>query len=48
MNRRTLLRLVGGAGGAAAVLTTMKAMGLLHSAAAGTERPDLPIGSGDD
>lgn len=47
MNRRTLLRLVGRAGGAAAVLTTMKAMGFLHSAATDTERPDLPVGSGD-
>ncbi len=47
MKRRTLLRLVGRAGGVAALLTTMKAMGLLHSAATGTERPDLPAGSGD-
>ncbi|AOY79889.1 flavin monoamine oxidase family protein [Moorena producens JHB] len=47
MNRRTLLRLVGRAGGVAAVLTTMKAMGLLHSAATGSERPDLPASSGD-
>ncbi|MGB3493010.1 MAG: flavin monoamine oxidase family protein [Elainellaceae cyanobacterium] len=46
MNRRTLLRLVGRAGGAAAVLTTMKAMGLLHSEASGADRPDLPSGSG--
>ncbi|MEB3355258.1 MAG: flavin monoamine oxidase family protein [Synechococcales bacterium] len=47
MNRRTLLRLVGRAGGVAAMLTTMKAMGLLHGAATGTERPDLPAGSGE-
>ena len=47
MNRRTLLRLVGRAGGVAAVLTTMKAMGLLHSNATGTERPHLPVGSGE-
>lgn len=47
MNRRTLLRLVGRAGGTAAVLTTMKAMGLLHSAATVSERPNLPKGSGD-
>ena len=47
MNRRTLLKLVGRAGGIAAVLTTMKAMGLLHSAATGTKRPDLPASSGD-
>ncbi|MGF1570026.1 MAG: flavin monoamine oxidase family protein [Nodosilinea sp.] len=46
MNRRTLLRLVGRAGGVAAVLTTMKAMGLLHAATTGTVRPDLPAGSG--
>lgn len=48
MNRRTLLRLVGRAGGTVAVLTTMKAMGLLHSAVTGTERPNLPKSSGDD
>ena len=46
MNRRTLLRLVGRAGGTAAVLTTMKAMGLLHAGASGAERPNLPTGSG--
>ncbi|GAB4383667.1 MAG: flavin monoamine oxidase family protein [Elainellaceae cyanobacterium] len=46
MDRRTLLRLVGRAGGAAAVFTTMKAMGLLPSAARGAERPNLPMGSG--
>ena len=46
MNRRTLLRLISRVGGTAAVLATMKAMGLLHSAATGTERPDLPAGSG--
>lgn len=47
MDRRTLLKLVGRAGGVAAVLTTMKALGLLPSAATGTERPDLLAGSGD-
>ena len=47
MNRRTLLRLVGRVGGVAAVITTMKAMKLLDSAPTGTERPDLPFGSGD-
>ncbi len=46
MNRRTLLRLVGRAGGTAAVLATMKAMGLFHSTATGTDRPDLPAGFG--
>lgn len=46
MERRTLLKLVGRAGGVAAVLTTMNAMGLLHSAT-GTERPKLQSGSGE-
>ena len=47
MNRRTLLKLVGRAGGVAAVLTTMKAMGLLHATVTGTESPNLPRGSGE-
>ncbi len=47
MNRRTLLRLVGRVGGVAAVLTTMKAMGLLHSSATATKRLDLPASFGD-
>ncbi len=47
MNRRQWLKLVGRAGGTAAVLTTMKAMGLMQSAATGTERPQLAVGSGD-
>ncbi len=47
MDRRTLLKLVGRAGGVAAVLTTMKAMKLLDSASTGTERPNLPVGFGE-
>jgi monoamine oxidase len=47
MNRRTLLKLVGRAGGAAAVFTSMKAMGLLPSAARGATRPKLVAQSGD-
>ena len=47
MDRRTLLKLVGRAGGVAAVLTTMKAMKLLDSATTGTERPNLPVGLGE-
>ena len=43
MNRRILLKLVGRAGGVAAVLTTMKAMRLLESASTGTEPPNLPV-----
>lgn len=46
MNRRTLLKLVGRAGGATAVIATMKAMGLLHSGATATERLHLPVASG--
>jgi monoamine oxidase len=47
MNRRTLLRLVGRAGGAAAVFTSMKALGLLPGAARGVERPQLVAQSGE-
>jgi monoamine oxidase len=47
MNRRTLLRLVGRAGGAAAVFTSMKAIGLLPSAARGATRPRLMAQSGN-
>ncbi|MGG6296432.1 flavin monoamine oxidase family protein [Leptolyngbya sp. AN02str] len=46
MNRRSLLKLVGRAGGTAAVFATMNAMGLLHHQATGMERPNLPTGSG--
>lgn len=46
MKRRTLLKLVSRAGGTAAVLTTMNAMGLLHTEATGAERPALLNGSG--
>lgn len=46
MNRRTLLKLVGRAGGAAAVFTSMKAMGLLPSATR-AERPRLLAQSGE-
>jgi monoamine oxidase len=46
MNRRTLLKLVGRAGGAAAVLTTMNAMGLLHTKATANTRPNLIAQSG--
>jgi monoamine oxidase len=44
--RRKFLKLVGRAGGAAAVFTTMKAMGLIRSPAKAAERPNLPSGSG--
>ncbi|MGK7933005.1 MAG: flavin monoamine oxidase family protein [Microcystaceae cyanobacterium] len=47
MNRRTLLRLVSRAGGTAAMLTTMKAIGLLNSEATKAEYPNLPVGSGN-
>lgn len=47
MNRRMLLRLVGRAGGAAAVLTTMNAMGLLHTRATANTRPKLVAQSGE-
>lgn len=47
MNRRTWLKLVGRAGGAAAVLTTMNAMGLLHAKATGNTRPKLVAQSGE-
>jgi monoamine oxidase len=47
MNRRTLLKFVGRAGGAAAVLTTMNAMGLLHTQATANTRPNLISQSGD-
>jgi monoamine oxidase len=46
MNRRTLLNLVGRAGGVAAVLTTMKAMGLTATGATASTRPKLAQGSG--
>ncbi|MBD2261215.1 flavin monoamine oxidase family protein [Pseudanabaena sp. FACHB-2040] len=46
MNRRSLLRLVGRAGGTAAVFATMNAMGLLHQEATGMERPKLAADSG--
>lgn len=46
MDRRTLLKFVGRAGGTAAVLTTMNALGLLHSVATGSERPSLRAQSG--
>ncbi|NJL37666.1 MAG: flavin monoamine oxidase family protein [Leptolyngbyaceae cyanobacterium SM1_4_3] len=44
--RRKFLKLVGRAGGAAAVFTTMKAMGLIRSPAKAADRPNLPGGSG--
>jgi monoamine oxidase len=47
MNRRTLLKLVGRAGGTAAVLTTMNAMGLLHTKATANTRPNLVSQSGE-
>lgn len=47
MNRRTLLKLVGRAGGTAAVLTTMNAMGLLHTKATANTRPHLLAQSGE-
>ncbi|MGJ3249432.1 MAG: flavin monoamine oxidase family protein [Elainellaceae cyanobacterium] len=47
MKRSTFLKFVGRAGGVAATLATMKAMGLLHADATGSERPNLPVGSGD-
>jgi monoamine oxidase len=47
MKRSTFLKFVARAGGVAATLTTMKAMGLLHAKATGTERPNLVSGSGD-
>lgn len=47
MKRSTFLKFVARAGGVAATLTTMKAMGLLHAEATGTERPNLTAGSGN-
>lgn len=47
MRRSTFLKFVARAGGVAAALTTMKAMGLLHAEATGVERPNLVSGSGD-
>ncbi len=44
--RRKFLKLVGRAGGVAAVYATMKAMGLLHSPTGAAERPKLPLGAG--
>ncbi|HEY9662710.1 MAG TPA: FAD-dependent oxidoreductase, partial [Allocoleopsis sp.] len=46
MDRRTLLQFVGRAGGVAAVLTTMKAMGLMSSQATASTRPTLTAGVG--
>lgn len=46
MNRRMLLQFVGRAGGVAAVLTTMKAMGLMSANATASTRPNLAIDSG--
>jgi monoamine oxidase len=46
MDRRTLLKLVGRVGGASAMFTTMKAMGLMHSEATTVQRPNLSAGSG--
>ncbi|NJR65699.1 MAG: NAD(P)-binding protein [Leptolyngbyaceae cyanobacterium CRU_2_3] len=47
MNRRTLLNLVGRAGGTAAVLTTLNALGFWNSAATASKRPQLAAGSGE-
>lgn len=47
MDRRNLLKLVGRAGGVAAVFATMKAMGLVHAEPTRASRPRLAQGSGD-
>ncbi|NEQ26783.1 MAG: hypothetical protein F6K28_48700 [Microcoleus sp. SIO2G3] len=41
MDRRTLLKFIGRAGGTAAVLTTMQSLGLIRSPARATLAPPL-------